>query len=86
MQKDSIQGRAYSTPPEPQLSDFRVSEDLAFSKTAVDFVGPLYVKNIYDREKISYKSYIAVFTCASTRAIHLELTPNLTRDGLGLSE
>ena len=28
-----------------------------------------------------YKSYIAVFTSGSTRAIHLELTPDLTRDG-----
>ena len=76
-----IQGKAYSTPPEPPLPDFRVSEDLAFSKTAVDFAGPLSVKNIYDREKIFHKSYIAVFTCASTRAIHLDLTPDLTGDG-----
>ena len=28
-----------------------------------------------------YKSCIAVFTCASTRAIHLELTPDLAGDG-----
>ena len=34
-----IQGKAYFIPPEPPLPDFRVSEDLAFSKTAVDFVG-----------------------------------------------
>ena len=26
------------------------------------------------------KSYIALFTCATTRAVHLELVPNLTAD------
>ena len=45
-----IQGKAYSTPPEPPLPYFRVSEDLTFSKTAGDFAGPLYVKKIYDRK------------------------------------
>ena len=45
-----IQGKAYSTPPEPSLPDFKVSEDLPFSKTALDFAGPLYVKNIYNKK------------------------------------
>ena len=51
---------------------------MAFSKIAVDFAGPLYVRNIYESKGDMYKCYIALFTCASTRAIHLELTPDLT--------
>ena len=73
-----IQGRAFSSPPPPPLPSFRVSDDLAFSKVGVDFAGPLYVKNIYQSKGDMFKCYIALFTCASTRAVHLELTPDLT--------
>ena len=40
-----------------------------FQHTGADFAGPIYVKcgpNIK-------KSYVALFTCASTRAVHLSL-------------
>ena len=73
-----IQGRAFSSPPPPPLPSFRVSDDLAFSNVGVDFAGPLYVKNIYQSKGDMFKCYIALFTCASTRAVHLELTPDLT--------
>ncbi|KAH7940352.1 hypothetical protein HPB52_023539 [Rhipicephalus sanguineus] len=39
-----------------------------FEVTCVDFAGPLLVK-----EATTTKSYIALFTCGVTRAIHLEL-------------
>jgi len=71
-------GRAYSTPPAPPLPSFRVSDDLAFSKVGVDFTGPLYVKNIYQSKGERNKWYIALFTCASARAVHLDLTPDLS--------
>jgi len=74
-------GRAYSTPPTPPtppLPSFRVSDDLAFSKVGVDFAGPLYVKNIYQSKGEMYKCYIVLFKCASARAVHLELTPDLS--------
>ena len=44
---------------------------------AVDFAGPLYVKDIYHQDGPLHKCYIALFTCASTRALHLELVPDL---------
>ena len=70
--------KAFSTPPTPPLPTSRVSDDLAFTKVGVDFAGPLYVKNIYQSGGEMSKCYIALFTCASTRAIHLELTPDLS--------
>ena len=73
-----IQGRAFSSPPPPPLPSFRVSDDLAFFKVGVDFAGPLHVRNIYQSKGDMFKCYIALFTCASTRAVHLELTPDLT--------
>ena len=77
-----VLGRANSTPPTPPLPSFRVSDDLAFSKVGVDFAGPLYVKNMYQSKGKMHKCYIALFTCASTRAIHLELTPDLSANSI----
>ncbi len=70
-------GKPYTTPENSPLPAFRVSEDLAFTNIAVDFAGPLYIKDIYSKSQEMQKCYIALFTCASTRAIHLELVPNL---------
>ena len=42
--------------------------------TGVDFAGPLYVKS----SKGPLKTYVCLFTCGSTRAIHLELSNDLT--------
>ena len=71
-------GKAFSTSPTPPLPTSRVSEDLVFTKVGGDFARPLYVKNIYQSGVETYKCYIALFTCAITRAIHLELTPDLS--------
>ena len=42
--------------------------------TGVDFAGPLYVQLAGQ----SVRTYVCLFTCGSTRAIHLELTSDLT--------
>ena len=44
----------------------------------VDFAGLVFVKAIFADGPTMYKSYILIVTCASARAIHLELTPDLT--------
>ena len=72
-----IHGKAYDTPEAPPLPNFRVSDDAAFTNVGVDFAGPLFVKDIYSKSKTMHKCYIALFTCANTRALHLELVPSL---------
>ncbi|KAL2076872.1 hypothetical protein ACEWY4_027539 [Coilia grayii] len=47
----------------------RITESPPFEVTGVDFAGPLYVKV----SGALTKAYIALFTCAVTRAVHLEL-------------
>jgi hypothetical protein len=69
-----LQGLSFKSPSSGNLPSFRVSEDPPFTHTGVDFAGPLYVKN-GDQE---LKSYVCLFTCASTRAVHLELTRTLS--------
>eukprot|EP00795_Rhopilema_esculentum_P005673 gene5673-10913_t len=73
----AIHGKPYETPNAPPLPAYRVSEDAAFTNVAVDFAGPLYVKDIYTKTDRMNKCYIALFSCANTRAIHLELVPDL---------
>lgn len=55
-----------------------ISEAQAFEITGVDFAGPVYVK------PDNKKAYIALFTCAVTRAVHLELVSDLTTDAFHL--
>ena len=50
----------------------------AFQFTGLDFAGPLFVK---DGLK-SGKCYILLLTCASSRAIHLELVPDMSIHGV----
>ena len=72
-----LQGKPFSPPAAPNLPEFRVEKSFAFANTGVDFAGPLYVKNVFGGESKMYKSYIALYTCASTRAVHLDLVPAL---------
>ena len=69
-----FQGKSYEGQPSPPLPEFRVQQAEPFHVTGVDFTGPLSVKT----ENGMGKVYIVLFTCAVTRAIHLEVVPNLT--------
>ena len=63
-------------PPSLDLPDYRVDAH-AFQATSLDFAGPLFVKGVSK----SNKTYILLLTCASSRAVHLELVPNMSVDG-----
>ncbi|MCG7892044.1 MAG: hypothetical protein N0C80_17530, partial [Candidatus Thiodiazotropha endolucinida] len=69
-------GGPYRMPPMPSLPPSRVTEATPFSKTGLDYMGPLYIK-IADGSK---KVWICLFTCLVTRAIHLELVQDMTSD------
>ena len=70
------EGRSYQTPKPPPLPKFRLS-DSAFTNIGIDFAGPVYVRNVYGNRSETYKAYILLITCASTRGVHLELVPDL---------
>ena len=46
---------------------------MSFSVTGIDFAGPLFCADVHDE-----KFYICLFTCAVTRAVHLELCETLS--------
>lgn len=73
-----VDGKSFQGPPMPPLPPARVDDSPPFCNTGVDYAGPLYVKPTKSsKEKTKIKAYICLFTCASTRAIHLELVGDL---------
>ena len=76
------EGIAYNPPNTPDLPKERVSTEPPFTYTGLDFAGPLYVRD--EVRKVSpkvqevSKVFVCLFTCASTRAVHLELTQGLS--------
>jgi hypothetical protein len=67
------EGGPFKVPPVSPLPDFRVSIKRPFSTVGLDYIGPLYVRGD-DTPKV----WIALFTCASTRAVHLEVVASLS--------
>ena len=73
------EGKPYSTPLIPDLPEGRVSDDPPFTHVGIDFAGPLYAKRSQSGgEDELVKCYVCLFTCASTRALHLEITRDMS--------
>ncbi|XP_065051285.1 uncharacterized protein LOC135680959 [Rhopilema esculentum] len=63
------------SPGKSMLPEFRAQLSQPFAFTGVDFAGPI----IYKIKKSTFgKSYVALFTCASTRAVHLKLCKDMS--------
>ena len=69
-----LMGKPYRAPDPPPLPKVRVTKSPPFTVTGVDFTGALYVKAEGQEKKV----YICLFTCAATRAVHLEVVGDLT--------
>lgn len=57
----------------------RLNPARPFARCAVDFCGPI---NTYYRVrgKVPYKTYVAVFVCLATKAVHIEVVSDLSTD------
>ncbi|KRZ65356.1 hypothetical protein T10_2495, partial [Trichinella papuae] len=69
--------RQSTRPYEPIMKDLptdRVTVAAPFERIGIDFAGPVYIK----KRKNHVKTYICLFTCMVTRAIHLELVTSMT--------
>lgn len=62
------------------LPTARVQPNPPFFRTAVDYAGPYDLIIQRRRGANSFKAYIALFVCQSTKAIHVELVSDLTTD------
>ena len=80
------QARTLAPKPMPDLPKIRVDDAPPFTNTGLDFLGPLYiVKRNKGEENATSKVYVCLYTCAATRAIHLELTRALSARAFLLS-
>jgi hypothetical protein len=61
---------------EAPIPSDRVKPSRPFAVTGIDFTGPLCIKVASDM----HKAYITLFTCAATRAVHLELCTDMDTD------
>ncbi|GFQ82189.1 integrase catalytic domain-containing protein [Trichonephila clavata] len=61
---------------EVPLPSERVVPPTPFTITGIDFDGPVNIECLKPRDT----TYIALFTCATTRALHIELVSDLTTD------
>ncbi|XP_072400436.1 uncharacterized protein [Diabrotica undecimpunctata] len=66
------------TPLMGQLPSSRVSQTFPFNHTGVDYAGPFMIKDRKGRGCKVFKSYLCLFVCMATKAVHLEVATELT--------
>ena len=64
-------------PPAAPLPDFRAQVCDPFSSVGVDYLGVIFVYSTPRNKDVTLqKVYVCLFTCATTRAIHLDIVPD----------
>ncbi|XP_071652185.1 uncharacterized protein [Temnothorax longispinosus] len=58
----------------------RVTVSRPFSRTGIDYAGPVILREGKRRNARNHKAYIAIFVCFATKAVHIELVSDLTSD------
>lgn len=62
------------------LPSYRICQIKPFSHVAIDLCGPFFLTVFRYRGAKVFKSYVCVFVCTATKAIHLEITQELSAD------
>ena len=66
----------YKLPPMPPLPSFRSNRTNPFQIIGSDYFGPISIRKDLTNERV--KTWVCLFTCITTRAIHLEVVTNLS--------
>ncbi|XP_035222191.1 uncharacterized protein LOC118195067 [Stegodyphus dumicola] len=60
----------------------KVQPSRPFAVTGVDYAGPYSIKSQVGRRTNTFKCYVSIFVCFSTKAVHLELVSDLSTSKL----
>lgn len=60
------------------LPPYRVQQVRPFCRVGVDYGGPFIIKSSHGRRVTQWKSYLSLFICMATKAVHLEVVSDLT--------
>lgn len=60
------------------LPSVRTTPAPPFSRTGIDFAGPLTLRVGHTRRPVHLKCWVAVFVCLTTKAVHLDLCTSLS--------
>ena len=52
----------------------------AFTDTGMDFAGPFSIRQGHTRRPVKIEAYICIFICLATKAVHLEVTSDLSTE------
>ncbi|GFX26361.1 integrase catalytic domain-containing protein [Trichonephila clavipes] len=77
--------RFNSKPSYPKMGDLpkqRITQTRPFEIVGIDFAGPILTKCQHLRKANKFKSYICLFICLATKAVHLELVSTLSTDAI----
>lgn len=73
--------RKWAHPVRQRIGDlpaFRCTQTQVFAAVGIDYAGPVYITQGRGKAYQHIKTYIAVFVCMSSRAVHLELAADAT--------
>ncbi|XP_050452223.1 uncharacterized protein LOC126851930 [Cataglyphis hispanica] len=62
------------------LPRLRVTPARPFLRTGEDYAGPIQLRTTKSRGHRSYKAFVAIFVCLSTKAVHLEVVSDYSAD------
>ena len=71
-----FQGSPFKMPRMSSWPTSKVTRSAPFSHTGLDYMGPLYIKEADKKRKV----WICLFTCVTTRALHLEIVDDMTAE------
>ena len=63
-----------------QLPPSRTTPSAPFTMTGIDYASPFVMKRGNTRKPVLVKSYIAIFVCFATKAVHIEIVSDLTTE------
>ena len=75
-----LNSKPYNYPKSPNLPLSRVGNSYPFICTEIDYTGAVYCISIYNynvsNERDSFKCYIVIYTCVSSREVILDVVPD----------